>query len=126
MPNCNGVRVLLRMLERIGGVDLGFELDRLDGRTLETERLRALASAFAADALHLIAARERVGVVLQRDRAPDGAGGGVKHDEAAFDKFGGGGQSTHGFFSVPILSPGSAGAGRGIRCPPHRARSRAA
>ena len=82
------VRVLLRMLERIGRVDLGFELDRLDRRTLEAERLRALAAAVAARALHLVAARERVGVVLQRDGALDGAAGGVEHDEAAFDELG--------------------------------------
>jgi hypothetical protein len=30
------------MLEEIGGVDLGLELDRLDGRPLEAKRLRAL------------------------------------------------------------------------------------
>ena len=80
------------MLEKIGGVDLGFELDRLDGRALEAERLRALAAAFAADALHLVAARERVGIVLQRDGALDGAGRDVEHDEAAFDELGAAGE----------------------------------
>ena len=62
--------VLVGEFELVGRVDLGVELDRLDRRTLQAERLRALAAAVAADALDLVAARERVRVVLQRDDAP--------------------------------------------------------
>ena len=44
------VGVLVGILELVGRVDLGLELDRLDRRALQPERLRAVAAAFAADA----------------------------------------------------------------------------
>ena len=84
----DGVGVAVGEFELVGGVDLGVELDRLDRRPLEPERLRALAAAVAADALHLVAARQRVGVVLQRDRALASRRRRREHDEAAFDEFG--------------------------------------
>ena len=61
--------VAVGKLELVGGVDLGLELDALDRRALEPERLRALAGAVAAGALHLQRARQRVRIVLQRDNA---------------------------------------------------------
>jgi len=85
-PEPHGVRVLLGMFECVGRVDLGLDLDRFDRRALESERLGALAAAFAADALDLIAPRHRVGVVLQRDRALHRPARRIENDETAFDQ----------------------------------------
>jgi hypothetical protein len=88
-PERHGVCVLVG---EVCGVDLGFELDRLDRGPFQPKGLGALAAAVAADALHLVAARQRVGVVLQCDAALHSA----QHHEAAFDQLGRGGQRHHG------------------------------
>jgi len=82
------VGVVVREFELVRGVDLGLELDRFDGRPLQAKGLRTLAAAVATHALHLVAARERVGVVLQRDRALHNATARREHDEAALDELG--------------------------------------
>src|SRR5688572_11822443 len=92
------------MLQRIGRVDLGFELDRLDGRAFQTEWLSALGRTIAARALHLVAARQRVRVVLQRDGALHGAAAGIEDDEGAFDEFEAAGERTHGTFPTSARS----------------------
>ncbi len=79
------------------------ELDRLDGGTFQTERLGALAATVTADALHLVAARQRVRIVLQRDDASHRAAAGRHHHEAAFDQARGGGQ-RHGELFRSCLS----------------------
>ena len=81
----DGVGVARRVLEPVGGVDLGLELDRLDAGALEAERLRAIA-ALAAARLHLQRARERVRVVLERDHAQDPCGLRVDLDDPALQK----------------------------------------
>ena len=45
MPSVDGVRVRVGDLEPVGGVDLGLELDRLDRRALQPQRLRAVAAS---------------------------------------------------------------------------------
>ena len=61
-----GVGVLVRELELVGGVDLGFELDGLDRRPLEPQRLDRFRR-LAAGSCTWKRAGQRVGVVLQRD-----------------------------------------------------------
>ena len=55
------------------------------GRALQAERLRAVAAAVAAHALHLVAARQRVGIVLQGDGIAHRAAARRHDDQAAFD-----------------------------------------
>ncbi len=62
MPSSVAVVVLAREFELVGGVDLRVELDRLDGRALETQRLQPVAAV--AGRLHLQRARQRIGIVL--------------------------------------------------------------
>src|SRR5205823_10167441 len=85
--------VLVRKLELVGCIDLGHERDRLDGRTLEAERLRAVA--FGSSALDLETAAQRVRVVLERDHALQGRRVRVDQHEAAFDELGGTGKAGH-------------------------------
>ena len=69
MPCYGRYGLLAGMRQLIRGVDLRVELDRFDRGALQAERLCAFTAAFAADALHLVAARQRVGVVLERDHS---------------------------------------------------------
>jgi hypothetical protein len=78
------VRVLVGELKLVGRVDLGFELDGLDRRPRQAQRLRAVAAL--ADGLHLKAAAERVRVVLQRDDALDDRGLRVDEHDAALQQ----------------------------------------
>ena len=78
-------RVLVGELQPVGGVDLRLHLEGLDRGALEPQRLR-LVRAVAAAGLHLQAARQGVGVVLQGDHAEQAAAGGVDLDEAALDE----------------------------------------
>ena len=64
------------------------QLDCLDRRTLEAKRLRTLAAAVSTDALHLVAARQRVRIVLKRDRIAHRAAARCQNHEAAFDELG--------------------------------------
>ena len=83
MPCAHDALVLVRELELVGGVDLGVELDRLDRRAGQPERLRAIAAL--GGALDLQRARQRVGIVLQDDDAvrQDGERVRIEQDEAA-------------------------------------------
>lgn len=75
-------------LELVGGIDLGFELDRLDRRPLHAEGLRAIALPVAARALYLIGVRYDFGTILQCEHALHGAATGRQHHQATLHKAG--------------------------------------
>ncbi len=84
----DGDRVRVRVVELLGRVDLRLELDRLDRRPLQPQRLGLVGAAAGARRLHLQRPRERVRVVLERDRAQDAARVRVDLDEAALEQAG--------------------------------------
>ncbi len=80
--------------EGIGRVDFDLDLDRLDGRALEPQRLQVIA-ALAAHPLDLQAARQGVRVVLQGDDPQHRAGVGVDQHDAAAQELRGAGKAAH-------------------------------
>ena len=81
------VWILVGKLQLIGCVDLRIELDRLHRRSLQAQRLRAVA-ALRPDPLHLQTARERVRVVLEHDDSRNRAGIGIHQYDSGFKKAG--------------------------------------
>lgn len=80
--HCDGELVL------VGGIALGFELDRLDRRPLHAEGLRTIALSVAAGALCLIGVRYEAGTTLQCEHALHGAATGRRHHQATLRKAG--------------------------------------
>jgi hypothetical protein len=78
----DSVRVLVWILQHVGRVDLGFELDGLDRRTLEAQRLEVIGGVTACG-LDLHRPRERVRVVLERDDPEHARGVRIDDDDAA-------------------------------------------
>ena len=64
-------RILVGKFELVGGVELGLDLDGLDRRPAQAQRIDAHAVLPARHRLDLQRARQRVRVVLQRDHALD-------------------------------------------------------
>ncbi len=84
-----------REFQLIGGVELRFEFDGLDGRSPEPKRIRSHAVLAALYGLDLEGPCERVGVVLQDDHALDHAAIGVDQDDAALQQSRGAGEIAH-------------------------------
>jgi hypothetical protein len=105
----HGVRIVVRVRELVGGVDLGFELDGLDRRALQAQSLRAVLLV-ARERLRRQAAGQRIGVVLQRDHPLDGRGGDIGHDDARLEQLRGVGERAHGLLAlVALVEFGAAG-----------------
>ena len=79
------VRIVVGKFELVGGVELGLDLEGFDRWPLQPQRLGAVAGL--TDALHLQRARNLVGIVLQRDHAPDRAGRRIDQNKAAAQGF---------------------------------------
>ena len=73
-------------LHLVGGVDLGLELDGLERRRFEPQRLQAVAR-LRTDALDLQRTRERVGIVLERHNLYRHAGIRIEQHDAALEQF---------------------------------------
>ncbi len=76
--------ILIGEFQLVGGVDLGVELDGLDRRSLEAQRLRPLPG-LRARGLDLQGAGDGVRVVLERDDALHLARVGIDQHQAAFE-----------------------------------------
>ena len=86
---------LIRELELVGGVELGFDLDRLDRRAAQAQRIHPHAVLSSRHRLNLQRAGQRVRVVLQRDDALHHGRVRIHGDDAALDQAGRDGIACH-------------------------------